>query len=279
MSNLIRKIKYLPRWLADRKGYFRSRLLGLRVPVFPLMFLPDGFSVTRAGKTGITIVDNFCTTEEAAYLIESARNKLQTSRITINDRQVQDDYRTSQTASVFDPYNKDAKVLPLLFRAGMLLGLPFTNCETVFVTRYQEGEYYKAHQDFYPGFDGDRLYTVLIYLNDLNEDQGGGTVFEQLNIGVKPRLGRAVIWTNTNPDGSHHEETSHEAMPVTNGGEKWVIQLWFRNYPLITVPDSIIETPQVAAGKPLQGTEELPAGAWAVGEITPGSAFDRAFIS
>ena len=164
---------------------------------------------------------------------------------------------------VFDPFNKDPALLPLLYRAGMLLGLPFTNVETVYVTRYREGEYYKAHNDFYEGFDGDRLYTTLIYLNDLEPDQGGGTVFDQLNIGVKPKLGRAVIWTNTNPDGSSHQETRHEAMPVKNGGEKWVIQLWFRKYPMISIPDSLIEAPQTAKGEALTGEEILPAGAWA----------------
>ena len=136
---------------------------------------------------------------------------------------------------------------------------------------------YKAHQDFYPGFDGDRLYTVLIYLNDLTEEQGGGTVFENLNIGVRPKLGRAVIWTNKNPDGSHHEETTHEALPVTEGAEKWVVQLWFRNYEMIGVPAALIETPQTAQGQALTGDEDIPAGAWAPGEVSPDSPYGRAF--
>ena len=195
----------------------------------------------------------------------------------MNNRQIKDAYRTSQTAIVYDPYNKDPAVLPLLYRAGMLLGLPYENVETVFVTRYREGEYYKAHEDFYAGFDGDRLYTVLIYLNDLTPEQGGGTVFDKLNIGVSPRCGRAVIWCNTNPDGSHHPETRHEAQPVLQGAEKWVIQLWFRNYRMIDVPAENVLTPQTERGRPLQGSEELPPGAWAPGEVEPDSPFGKAF--
>ena len=277
MNRITAKIRRSWRWLSDRQGYFGAKLFGLRVPVFPLMHLPDGFTVQQIGETGLSLVENFCTADEAQHLINIARTRLRRSRITVGDKQVQDEYRTSQTAIVYDPFTSDEVVIPLLHRAGMLLGLPGTNVETVFVTRYGENEYYKAHQDFYPGFDGDRLYTVLIYLNDMNEDQGGGTVFEKLNIGVRPKLGRAVVWTNTNPDGSHHEETVHEALPVKNGGEKWAIQLWFRAYEMIDIPPGMIETPQQQPGKPLTGREELPAGAWAVGDIEQGSVYAKAF--
>lgn len=277
MRKLLGKLRYYWVWVSERQGYFRARLFGPKVPLFPLAFLPDGFAVTHAADTNLVLVENFCTAEEANYLIEQARDKLRDSRITVNKQHVKDDYRTSQTAMVFDPYNKDEKILPLLYRAGMLLGLPFGNVETVFVTRYREGEYYKAHKDFYEGFDGDRLYTVLIYLNDLEEHQGGGTVFEKLNIGVKPKLGRAVIWTNTNPDGSKHQETVHEALPVSNGGEKWCVQLWFRAYQMIDVPASAITTPQTRPGVALGGEEPLPPGAWAPGEVAPESNYGKAF--
>jgi len=277
MKRLFLKLRSLYRWITDRQGYFKAKLLGIDVPLFPLMFLPDGFAVAHAGKTNLAIVENFCTPEEAQYLIDAARHKLQDSRITVNNQQIKDDYRTSQTATVYTPYQKDPTVLPLLYRAGMLLGMPYSNVETIFVTRYQEGEYYKAHEDFYPGFDGDRLYTVLIYLNDLTDDQGGGTVFEKLNLGVSPKCGRAVIWCNTNPDGSNHPETRHEAMPVENGGEKWVIQLWFRNYKMIDIPAGNILSPQTKPGEALTGKEVLPPGAWAPGEVSPDSPFGKAF--
>lgn len=265
------------RWYTARQGFFAARLFGLRVPVFPLVHLPDGFTVEHVGSTGISLVENFCTPDEARAIVDASRDRLRASRITVNNEQVLDDYRTSQTASVFDPRNKEPAVVPLLYRAAMLLGVPATHAENVFVTRYGEGEYYKAHQDFYPGFDGDRLYTVLIYLNDLRDDQGGGTVFADLNVGVRPRLGRAVIWTNTNPDGSHHPETRHEALPVTNDGEKWAIQLWFRAYELLDIPARMATTPQTRPGQALTGSETVPSGAWAVGEVDPDSPWARAF--
>lgn len=265
------------RWFDARRGFFAARVFGLRVPTFPLVHLPDGFTVEHVGNTGLSIVENFCTPEEARATIEAAQHRLEASRITIDNKQVQDAYRTSQTATVFDPTVQTPVVVPLLYRAAMLLGVPPTHAENVFVTRYQEGEYYKAHEDYGDNFDGDRLYTVLIYLNDLADDQGGGTVFTDLNVGVKPRLGRAVIWTNTNPDGSRHTETRHEALPVTNGGEKWAIQLWFRAYELLDIPVTMATTPQTRPGEPLTARDAVPQGAWAVGQTDPDSPWAKAF--
>jgi len=277
LKSIINKLRYRIQWLADRSGYFRTKLFGLRVPIFPLALLPDGFSISWAGKTGIAIVDNFVTRDEADYLIARAAGKLTDSQITVGDKRIKDSYRTSQTAIVLNPYYLDPTVITIVRRAAMLLSLPASHVESVYVTRYRGGEYYKAHEDAYPGFDGDRLYTTLIYLNDLEENAGGGTVFEKLNIGVRPRCGRAVIWTNKNEDGSIHNEALHEAMPVSADSVKWVIQLWFRSYPMIAMPAYSSDNPQTKRGEPLQGSEVLPDGVWAPGKITADSDYGRAF--
>jgi len=206
---------------------------GTRLMQRPVDHLPPGFAVRQLADTGVSVIDNFCTSEEAAHIIAKAEPLLLRSMIVKGTERVKDDYRTSSTASVYDPNQKDPMILPLLHRGAMLLGLPYSNVETVFVTRYQAGEYYKGHEDFFPGFHGDRLYTILIYLNDLEPDQGGNTTFERLGISVRPKLGRAVSWTNRNPDGTGHPETRHEAMPVAEGAVKWAIQLWYRRYELI----------------------------------------------
>ena len=263
--------------MADRKGYFKAKVWGVEVPVFPLALLPDGFEVHWVGKTGIAIVENFCSRDEADYLISRAGKRLTDSRITIDNKQIKDPYRKSQTAIVFDPYNKDPAVLRVVQRAAMLLGIPADHVESVYVTRYRSGEYYKVHHDAYEGFDGDRLYTTLIYLNDMKEEEGGGTIFEKLNVGVRPKCGRAVMWTNTNPDGTQHPEVAHEALPVAPGAEKWVIQLWFRKYKMIAVPKTSFDTPQAKRGLPLKGDEKLPAGAWAPGQVEPDSDYAKAF--
>jgi Rps23 Pro-64 3,4-dihydroxylase Tpa1-like proline 4-hydroxylase len=151
-------------------------------------------------------------------------------------------------------------LLPLLYRGAMLLGIPYTHVETVFVTRYLSGEYYKKHEDFFPGFQGDRLYTVLIYLNDLNPEQGGGTTFEKLRLAATPKCGRAISWTNRNPDQSTHPETTHEALPVAEGAEKWAIQLWFRRYELISPAHDLPVAPSFQNDASVAAELLLPPG-------------------
>jgi hypothetical protein len=86
-----------------------------------------------------------------------------------------------------------------------------------------------AHHDYIPGHNdmpcGPRLYTFFLYLSDVEE--GGGTYFTKLDMEVKPKAGRAVLWPsvkNENPmarDGRTH----HEARPVIKG-KKFAANAW-----------------------------------------------------
>ena len=137
--------------------------------------------------------------------------------------------------------------------------MPYTHLENVFVTRYSEGDFYEQHIDFGDVYGVDRLYTVLLYLNTLPVEQGGATVFPSLKVAVQPKVGRAVSWTNINPDGSGHLETNHAAFPVKDSGEKWVIQFWFRRYRMISPLGRKGEIVAPAI-RPLSGDEDLPEG-------------------
>ncbi len=209
----------------------------------------------------MSVVDNFCTPDEAQQVIELARNKLGRSGVIVNQRPALHEKRTSETAIVFDEMHQEPGVLPLLYRGAMLMGVPFNFIDPVSVTRYQDGERFDSHFDWGVGFLADRAYTVLIYLNDLEEGQGGETVFEGLNFAVRPRCGRAIAWTNKNPDGTVHRETEHSGRPV-HGAEKWVIQLWFRRYKRFTarMGKEQQEMPQGRTGAPLRREESIPDG-------------------
>jgi hypothetical protein len=270
------KLKRLYRWIRDRKGWLWARLTGIRVPVFPLVWLPDGFSVSHAADTGLVVVENFCTADEAAYLINRAKSRLEHSNAAAASEQTEAHNGMSETAVVFDIDIKDTAVLPILYRAGMLLGLPATHAEPIFVTRHVESQFYQSQQK--TALEGERLYTILIYLNDLDDNADSDTIFEKLNIALRPNVGRAVIWTNTNPDGTHHLETFQVSQLVAPGQEKWVIQFGFKAYQTISIPSRSILAPQARRGIPLTGHERLPAGAFAPGEVDPDSPFGKAFI-
>jgi len=101
--------------------------------------------------------------------------------------------------------------------------------------RYDLEQEYKAHYDYFPPgtreyqvfcqFLGQRTWTFMIYLNDVEE--GGGTRFRRLEKTIMPEKGKAVIWNNLNPDGTVNPYTIHHGMKVRKGS-KYIITKWFR---------------------------------------------------
>jgi hypothetical protein len=263
MSNLINTLRNKFKNFLYRKNYYLSKLLPSKVPFAPIHYLPQGFSVHTIGETGIRVIDNFCTTDEAEYLINTAKDRLFKSKVIQNNKAVDDPGRTSSHSVVFHRHHQDPLVLPIIARGAMLAGVPCGNAEQIYVSRYAEGQLYHGHYDISEDFlASHRLCTMLIYLNSLDEDQGGATYFRDLNVAVKPTAGRAVCWTNMNPDGSPHMETMHAALPPSGKDtEKWVIQLWFRPYRMHPIK-SKLEARQALAGKALKGQESLPEGVW-----------------
>jgi hypothetical protein len=245
--------------LYARRYYFLRKVNGAGIPQHNLSYMPNGFSITKVGNTGVSVIDGFCTPEEAQTIIDLAKDQLRPSAVQIDGKWVLAEGRQSDTALVFGPKRPDPALLPFACRAAALTGLPYTHLEGVYVTRYGEGGRYDEHLDCGSNFQIDRLYTILLYLNDMEPEHGGSTAFPRLNIEVQPCVGRAVSWTNMNPDGSIHYEASHAALPVNPGGEKWCIQFWFHPYKMFDEIKGIV--PQATTGVPLCAQDDLPDGA------------------
>ena len=71
---------------------------------------------------------------------------------------------------------------------------------------------------------GPRILTFYIYLNDVEEEAGGGTHFpyvdpESPDFVVQPKKGRAVLWPSVlNEDVNEQDgRTLHQALPVLKG--------------------------------------------------------------
>jgi hypothetical protein len=75
---------------------------------------------------------------------------------------------------------------------------------------------------------GARILTVFLYLNDVQE--GGGTHFNDLEMTVMPKRGRAVLWPSVLDEApmAIDERTFHEAMEVT-AGNKYGANVWFHS--------------------------------------------------
>jgi len=154
------------------------------------------------------------------------------------DEEITSDYRTSKTADLH--YFDDPFYLKIDKRISTTLGLhPFLG-ETMQAQKYNPGQYYKEHWDFfapltpeykvYCEWMGQRTWTSMVYLNDVKE--GGETYFKHLKLKIKPEQGTLIAWNNLYKNGVPNLKTLHEALPPISGN-KYVITKWFRSYSLI----------------------------------------------
>ena len=115
-------------------------------------------------------------------------------------------------------------------------GLPVLNGEFLQILRYQPGQEFRPHVDYFNesgagsyrslADGGQRAQTVLTYLND--DYSGGSTFFPELQLDVKARRGDMLHFHNLGADGLGHKDSLHAGMPVT-AGEKWLLSQWIRS--------------------------------------------------
>ncbi len=141
-------------------------------------------------------------------------------------------YRTSFSGDVD---SGDSFVRMIERRLSDLIGIDMTWGETVQGQRYEPGQEFREHCDW---FDtnaaywagevergGQRSWTAMVYLNDV--ESGGETEFPCLKIRFPPQAGVLLLWNNATPDGEPNHDTLHAALPV-EAGVKYVITKWFR---------------------------------------------------
>lgn len=151
---------------------------------------------------------------------------------TIADPAGDDYFRTSETCDL----PRDAPAVMELERLLFdLNGIDPAHGEPVQGQRYEVGQEFKAHTDFfnpdgadyqrYCALSSQRTWTFMCYLN--NVEAGGATRFKAIDKIVQPERGKLLFWNNRNPDGHGNDATLHHAMKVRKG-VKYVITKWYR---------------------------------------------------
>ena len=148
-----------------------------------------------------------------------------------------DSYRTSYSCNV-DRWNP--LVLDIDTRICALTGIDARHGETLQGQRYEQGQEFKSHHDFFhvnqeywpaqEAHAGQRTWTVMIYLNQ--PEGGGETAFRHAKISIAPRTGLLLAWNNCGPDGAPNLQTAHAGTPVT-AGTKYIVTKWYRERPWI----------------------------------------------
>jgi len=148
-----------------------------------------------------------------------------------------DGVRTSYSCNlnVYDPL-----IAAVDTRIAALLGIDRSHGEPLQGQRYETGQCFRAHNDFfyvdqpywadYEPHGGQRTWTAMIYLAE--PEAGGGTAFPLIGLMVEPKLGRILVWNNMALDGSPNGWTLHEGCEVA-AGTKYIVTRWYRERPFV----------------------------------------------
>ena len=141
-------------------------------------------------------------------------------------------FRTSETC---DLNAEEPAVRELEALLVALNGIDPTHGEPVQGQRYDVGQEFKAHCDYfnrsgkdwdrYCSVAGQRTWTFMVYLNEVAA--GGATRFKALGKTFQPETGKLLCWNNRRPDLTENPSTIHHGMKVRKG-VKYVITKWYR---------------------------------------------------
>lgn len=198
-----------------------------------LLLSHDRMQRAPSPKLELFVMREFLSAQECAELTDLIESEYRPSTVANHNGDAA--FRTSCTC---DLSAKHPAVARLADRLSALSGIALAHAEPLQGQRYEVGQEFKAHTDYfepnnaeyekYCAIAGQRTWTFMVYLNDV--EAGGATRFKVIDKIVKPEAGKLLGWNNRRPDGSLNPATLHHAMKVRKG-RKYVITQWYRERP------------------------------------------------
>lgn len=183
----------------------------------------------------IVVIDDFLSDEECGLLIDDSQDKFYPSEVLNHGTGMSEvsTLRTSHNASYRGIETTITNVIEN--RVEELLSWPKSSSEGLLVLRYENGQEYVPHHDYFdpqnPSYNdiisngGQRVGTFLIFLSDV--EAGGTTNFPTIGLEVHPKKGRAIYFSNQTPNGICDDKTLHAGTPVITG-VKYLATFWLR---------------------------------------------------
>lgn len=165
------------------------------------------------------------TAAECAYLVDLASRAFQPAMVrNPAGGMMRDPIRNSDEATLHWMI-EDPVVHAINRRLAAVSGTDAAQGEAMQILRYQPGQQYRAHYDFNPTLDNQRVLTALAYLN--HDYRGGETAFIKTGLQVKGRKGDVVVFRNTLDTVALDPMSEHCGMPVVSG-TKYLASRWIR---------------------------------------------------
>jgi prolyl 4-hydroxylase len=199
----------------------------------------DSSDALPPGSGEVRVLENFVTPEQCAHLISKFGSKCELSKVVnpLNGQsaEAQPKWRTSTSALMYQS-DRDPVVMEITEKVANLCRLPTSHVEVLQLVRYEKGQQYTPHRDYFePNFKGqNRIFTILIYLTGLEAGEGGRTIFPELGIEVVPKAGSCVFWRNCLDDGTLLPNSLHTGEVLSSDDKiKFAVNCWIRNGPIL----------------------------------------------
>jgi len=177
---------------------------------------------------------------ECTHLVELARPRMRRSQVSGTTGGRYSDGRTNELTWI--EHDTDELVRAVVERIAAQVGLPRTHAESLQVIHYERGQEYRPHFDAYDlstekgqrycARGGQRLVTALAYLSDV--PAGGETGFPRLNVDIRPKRGKVLLFHNCHPGTTTRDPRSYHHGKPPLRGNKWAFNLWFHQSPYWT---------------------------------------------
>ncbi len=201
----------------------------------------------------ILTIDDFVSDEECESLIATAKPLVRPATVYEAGKGAVRSEKRSNSWSLLDPA-EHAVAGSLTKAVSEFIGLSTECAEGLWGLHYTVGERFAPHLDSFEvdGSDqhrailekcgGQRLYTVICYLND--GYAGGQTIFPRAKVQIKPKRGTLLLFANTMTGSRVPSPLSLHAGAEVTKGEKWAVTIWWREH---GIPYELMK--QVHAGK------------------------------
>ncbi len=182
----------------------------------------------------IWVAENFTTPELCAWLIGRGKDKLRPSMMFDGQKST---FLATRNCSDFAFTIVEGGVVLLLLRirVSLLTNLKTEQMEPPQIFHYALGQEIKPHYDSlydeaHPygregTYQGDRLATFLMYLND--DYDGGDLDFVKVGFSYKGKTGDGIFFASMR-EGKADRKSLHGARPVTRG-EKFILSQWIHD--------------------------------------------------
>ena len=182
-------------------------------------------------QSPINIYDNIIDSDECNKLLEISNGKFMQSTLYSSNNNFIDQKSRSSTNFYFNRSENDL-IRKIENKVCDLLNIKLDQIEPLQIAKYEKGQEYKYHYDYFDQTDNQRQYSIIIYLNDLDEQDGGATHFPLYKFKFYPYKGRAIQWNNINSDKSLNKLSLHAGQPILTDKTKYILTIWTREHSL-----------------------------------------------